>query len=144
MHLNLSTLQSPVLHLDVSTKQWPELHLDVSGQLEPLMCPCRDIQNSVHEKVTELHQIFSYYVTRNFAKFRIILGNFAWNTKDTEVQKTYGIPCRQNSAANDTSVWIGFFTLCYIFFGVPSPTPTPFFSTPSRPTTLMMAAPPKN
>ena len=43
-----------------------------------------------------IREILSKYALRNSAKFRGILGNFARNTEETEVQKTYGIPCRRN------------------------------------------------
>jgi hypothetical protein len=32
LHLDVSTLQSPVLHLDMSTLQGTELHLDMSKE----------------------------------------------------------------------------------------------------------------
>ncbi len=44
-----------------------------------------------------IREILSKYAIRNSAKFRGILGNFARNTEETGVQKTYGISCRRNS-----------------------------------------------
>ncbi len=37
MHPYGSTLQRPVLHLDVSTPQGPQMHLDLAGLQEPVL-----------------------------------------------------------------------------------------------------------
>jgi hypothetical protein len=39
----------------------------------------------------------SKYVVRNSEKFCGILASFTWNMEETDVQKTYGIPCGRNS-----------------------------------------------
>jgi hypothetical protein len=62
--------------MDVSAKQGSKLQLNLSL--------LGDIQNSVHEKITEFRKISSNYATRNLAKCREILAYFARNT---EVQK---------------------------------------------------------
>jgi hypothetical protein len=48
-------------------------------------------------KITDFSENLSEYVVGNSAKFRGIVSNFARNTEETEVQKTYGIQCRRNS-----------------------------------------------
>jgi hypothetical protein len=106
LHLDVSTLQMPLLHLDVSTPQGPELHLDVSTPQRPLLhlevsvqqslevCSLGDIRNSAHGNY---HGIPRNFVQLCDTEFRKILGNFAQNTEVTEVQKPDGIPCWQNS-----------------------------------------------
>jgi hypothetical protein len=49
------------------------------------------------KKITKFRKILSNYVQLNFAKFRGIVEDFTRNMEDTEVQKTYEIPCRRNS-----------------------------------------------
>jgi hypothetical protein len=73
VHLDVSTLQMPMLHLVVSTPQGPELHLhlDVFGhQQEPFVrVSFEDIRNSVHEKN---HEIPRHRISRGIPKYKNI------------------------------------------------------------------------